>query len=93
VGGAGLAIATGRATATPTIMIHASTTRDPSIRLERDEQRVAAAHKAAAPRPPMSAVIRAVWMVHVDGAARGSLGDLCYHPSPRPAPISRRVLI
>jgi hypothetical protein len=33
----------------------ARTTREPSIRLERDEQRVAAAQSTAAPRPPMMA--------------------------------------
>ena len=48
VAGAGLATAIGNPTATPTIMIQARTTREPSIRLERDEQRVAAAHSAAA---------------------------------------------
>src|SRR5260221_2063725 len=83
--GAGLAMATGRPTATPTIMIQASTTREPNIRLERDEQRVAAAHSAAAPRPPRIAVIDAVWRVRAVGAAQGRLVDLCYHPSPRPA--------
>src|SRR6478752_9817907 len=37
-------------------MIQASTTLEPSIRLEREEHRVAIAHSRAAPRPPMMAV-------------------------------------
>ena len=37
-------------------MIQASTTLEPSIRLEREEHRVAIAHSRAAPRPPMKAV-------------------------------------
>ena len=55
--GAGLTTATGSPTATPTIMIQARTTRDPSIRLDRELQSVAAAHSTAAPRPPRMAVI------------------------------------
>src|SRR3954468_24172735 len=50
--------ASGRPTIAPTIITHASTTRDPIIRLERDEARVAIAHRTAAPRPPMMAVTR-----------------------------------
>ena len=39
-------------------MIQASTTRDPIIRLDRDEATVADAHRMAAPRPPTIAVTR-----------------------------------
>ena len=58
VSGGGLTIAIGRPTTTPTTMTQPRTTRDPSIRLERDEHRVATAHSTAAPRPPMMAVTR-----------------------------------
>src|SRR3954467_484406 len=54
--GGGLTAAIGTPTTTPTIMIQASTTLEPSIRLEREEHRVAIAHSRAAPRPPMMAV-------------------------------------
>ena len=40
---------------TPTTITQPRTTREPSIRLDREEQRVAAAHSTAAPRPPMMA--------------------------------------
>ncbi len=76
VAGAGLATAIGRPTTTPTIITQARTTRDPSIRLERDEQRVAAAHNAAAPRPPMMAVTAAVWRVGRHSAVPGPPADL-----------------
>jgi hypothetical protein len=56
--GAGLAIARGIPTITPMTITQAMTTRDPSIRLDRDEQRVETAHSTAAPRPPMMAVTR-----------------------------------
>ncbi len=51
-----VARAMGRPTTVPMIMIQASTTREPIIRLERDEARVAAAHRMAAPRPPTIAI-------------------------------------
>ena len=43
---------------TPTTITQPRTTREPSIRLDRDEQRVAAAQSTAAPRPPMMATTR-----------------------------------
>src|SRR5260221_14532599 len=89
--GAGLATATGRPTRTPPIMIQASTTRDPNIRLDRDEQSVAVAHSEAAPKPARIAVIRAVWRLRQRVASLGRPMDLCYHPSPRPALDPRRV--
>ena len=52
---------------TPMSITQPSTTRDPSIRLEREEARVAAAHSAAAMSPPRIAVtrtsVRAAWRV------------------------------
>jgi hypothetical protein len=51
-------MATGIPTITPTTITQASTTREPSMRLDRDEQSVDAAHSAAAPSPPMMAVTR-----------------------------------
>ncbi len=75
---------------TPTTMTQPRTTRDPSIRLERDEQRVATAHSTAAPRPPMMAVTRAVWRVADGLVAPGVAGELWYHPPSRPALVSRR---
>ena len=76
-------------------MTQASTTRDPSIRLERDEQSVAAAHSTAAPRPPRIAVTGRVWRVAGAVVARvvdaGPAGDLCYHPPSRPALVPRRA--
>ena len=68
--GGGLTAAIGTPTTTPTIMIQASTTLEPSIRLEREEQRVAIAHSRAAPRPPMMAVTPA--SVQAEAAVRGS---------------------
>ena len=49
-------MASGRPTTVPIAMTQASTTSDPSIRLEREEQRVAADHRTAAARPPRIAV-------------------------------------
>ena len=59
--GAGLMTTSGNPTTAPTIMTQANTTRDPSIRLLRDEHRVAVAHRTAANRPPTMAVIEPVW--------------------------------
>ena len=56
--GTPLATATGSPTMVPTIMTQASTTREPIIRLDRDEARVAVAHRTAAARPPRIAVTR-----------------------------------
>ena len=64
------------------------TTREPIIRLERDETSVAVAHSAAAPRPPMMAITAASVAAggrrrraaHGRGVARG----LWYHPPSRP---------
>ena len=90
VAGGGLTIATGRAMTTPTTITQPRTTREPSIRLERDEQRVATAHSTAAPRPPMMAVTPAVWRVADGLVAPGVAGELWYHPPSRPALVPCR---
>ena len=79
-------------TTTPTTITQPSTTREPSIRLERDEQRVAAAQSTAAPRPPMMATTASVWRV-ASRVARSRVVRpyLCYHPPSRPALVPRRV--
>jgi hypothetical protein len=51
-------MAMGIPTMAPTTITQAITTREPIMRLEREEQRVAVAHSAAAPSPPMMAVTR-----------------------------------
>ena len=51
--------ASGMPTMTPMSITQPSTTREPSIRLEREEARVAAAQSAAAMSPPRIAVTRA----------------------------------
>src|SRR6186997_3420928 len=48
----------GTPTIVPTIITQARTIREPIIRLDRDEARVAVAHMTAAVRPPMIAVTR-----------------------------------
>ena len=45
----------------PTSITQPMTTREPIIRLEREETRVAVAHSTAAPRPPMMAIMGQVW--------------------------------
>ena len=76
----------------PTIITQASTTREPIIRLERDEARVADAHRTAAPRPPMIAVTSTSVAVPTAPAASGDgrSASLCYHPRSRPALTSCR---
>jgi ribosomal protein S20 len=68
-------------------MIQASTTRDPIIRLERDDATVATAQQMAAPRPPRIAITGEVCRV---ARALGATATLCYHPRSRPALTSCR---
>src|SRR6188768_812031 len=89
--GPGLTAAIGNPTMTPTTITQPSTTREPSIRLDRDEQSVAAAQSTAAPRPPMMATTRSVWRVVNRAARAGRPAVLCYHPPSRPALVPRRV--
>ena len=90
--GAGAEDRIGKPTMTPTTMTQPSTTREPSIRLERDEQRVATAQSTAAPRPPMMATTESVWRVaDACRASRVVAAVLCYHPPSRPALVPRRV--
>ena len=80
---------------TPMSITQPSTTREPSMRLEREEARVAAAHSAAAMSPPRIAVTRASVRAARRAAARpapsGGPADLCYHPPSRPALTPCRV--
>ena len=86
-GGGSLTTTSGMPTTVPTSITQARTTREPSMRLEREEQRVAAAHSAAAPSPPRMAVTLEVWrlrrrLVRVDGGQRtGEAGGRAVIPS------------
>ncbi len=90
--------ASGSPTRVPTTMTQARTTRDPIIRLEREEARVAVAHRMAAPRPPTMAITgRSVGLADrsaqaTDGrsAVSGGSEGLWYHPPSRPARDPRR---
>ena len=82
----------------PIAMTQASTTSDPSIRLERDEQRVAADHRTAAARPPRIAVTgrvcrvagAVVALVAGGGSGRGPVIPSAFAPGAHPVPRARR---
>ena len=76
----------------PMSITQPSTTRDPSIRLEREEARVAAGQHSAAARARRGSRSRREVCVRGCGAAsRWPDGDLCYHPPSRPALTPCRV--
>ena len=78
--------AIGSPTMVPTIITQASTTRDPIIRLDREEARVADAHRTAAPRPPMIAVTRSSLRSGRSGAGGRPVVPSRFAPGAHPVP-------
>src|SRR5580765_6629263 len=80
-----VARASGAPTMVPTIITQARTTREPIIRLDREEARVAVAHRTAEARPPRIAVTRLSLAGGGASRAGGTDPGLWYHPRSRPA--------